>query len=170
MTDIDVDAVVATAAELAGVADPDPDPFRPNLELLVVSSYRSPAYQQCLWLDEGPKGAKCLGSLCGPRDAVRDRLAAFEEGGVGTLMITPMAFSAEDRIEQLRAIGLWTLSAGITQPNDASNGLHRAMGFVPVGTFSRIGWKAGDWHDVQWWQLDLRPGEPGPPTELAARS
>ncbi len=67
--------------------------------------------------------------------------------------------------EQLRAIGLWTLCAGITQPNDASNGLHSAMGFVPVGTYQRIGWKAGAWHDVQWWQLNLRPGEPGPPSE-----
>jgi len=68
--------------------------------------------------------------------------------------------------EQLRALGLWTLCAGITQPNDASNGLHRAMGFLPVGTYRRIGWKAGAWHDVQWWQLDLRAGEPGPPREL----
>jgi L-amino acid N-acyltransferase YncA len=68
--------------------------------------------------------------------------------------------------EKLRAIGLWTVCAGITQPNDASNGLHRAMGFLPVGTYRRIGWKAGAWHDVQWLQLDLRPGEPGPPGEL----
>jgi phosphinothricin acetyltransferase len=68
--------------------------------------------------------------------------------------------------EQLRTIGLWTLCAGITQPNDASNGLHRAMEFVPVGTYNRIGWKAGAWHDVQWWQLDLRPDDPDPPNEL----
>jgi L-amino acid N-acyltransferase YncA len=68
--------------------------------------------------------------------------------------------------EQLRAIGLWTLCAGITQPNDASNGLHRALGFLPIGTYRRIGWKAGAWHDVQWLQLDLRPDEPGPPGEL----
>src|SRR5947209_17913289 len=45
-----------------------------------------------------------LVSLCGPRDAVRDRLAAFRDAGVGTLMITPMAFNVEDRIEQLRAV------------------------------------------------------------------
>jgi F420-dependent oxidoreductase-like protein len=45
-----------------------------------------------------------LVSLCGPRDVVRDRLAAFRDGGVGTLMVTPMAFTAEDRIEQLRAV------------------------------------------------------------------
>jgi F420-dependent oxidoreductase-like protein len=43
-------------------------------------------------------------SLCGPRDVVRERLAAFREAGVGTLMVTPMAFSAEDRIAQLRAV------------------------------------------------------------------
>jgi F420-dependent oxidoreductase-like protein len=43
-------------------------------------------------------------SLCGPRDVVRDRLAAFRDAEVGTLMVTPMAFSAEDRIEQLRAV------------------------------------------------------------------
>jgi F420-dependent oxidoreductase-like protein len=45
-----------------------------------------------------------LVSLCGPRDAVRDRLAAFRDAGVGTLMVTPMAFTVEDRTEQLRAV------------------------------------------------------------------
>jgi F420-dependent oxidoreductase-like protein len=43
-------------------------------------------------------------SLCGPSDVVRDRLAAFRDAGVGTLMVTPMAFTADDRIAQLRAI------------------------------------------------------------------
>jgi L-amino acid N-acyltransferase YncA len=85
--------------------------------------------------------------------------AGHHRSGVGRALYTHL-------FEQLRAIGLWTLCAGITQPNDASNGLHRTMGFVSVGTYRRIGWKAGAWHDVQWWQLDLRPGEPGPPSEL----
>jgi F420-dependent oxidoreductase-like protein len=43
-------------------------------------------------------------SLCGPPDVVRDRLAAFRDAGVGTLMVTPMAFNADERIEQLRAV------------------------------------------------------------------
>jgi F420-dependent oxidoreductase-like protein len=43
-------------------------------------------------------------SLCGPRDVVRDRLAAFREAGVGTLMVTPMAFTAPERVDQLRAL------------------------------------------------------------------
>ena len=59
-----------------------------------------------------------------------------------------------------------TAIAGMTLPNTASVGLHSAMGFKEVGTYRRIGWKAGAWHDVQWWQLDLRPGEPGSPNQL----
>jgi F420-dependent oxidoreductase-like protein len=43
-------------------------------------------------------------SLCGPRDVVADRIAAFRDAGVGTLTITPLAFGADDRIAQLRAI------------------------------------------------------------------
>jgi L-amino acid N-acyltransferase YncA len=84
--------------------------------------------------------------------------AEHHRGGIGRTLYTVL-------FERLRALGLWTLCAGVTQPNDASNGLHRAMGFVPVGTYRRIGWKAGAWHDVLWFQLDLRPGEPGPPQE-----
>jgi phosphinothricin acetyltransferase len=68
--------------------------------------------------------------------------------------------------DRLRAAGLWMVCAGITEPNPASKALHEAFGFVLVGTYRRIGWKAGAWHDVAWLQLDLRPGEPGPPAEL----
>ena len=51
-----------------------------------------------------PTGLIDLVSLAGPRDAVRDRLAAFREAGVGTLMVAPMAFTTEDRIAQLREV------------------------------------------------------------------
>ncbi|HET8979768.1 MAG TPA: LLM class F420-dependent oxidoreductase [Solirubrobacteraceae bacterium] len=43
-------------------------------------------------------------SLCGPRDVVRDRIEAFRSAGVGTLMVSPMAFTRDDRIAQLRHI------------------------------------------------------------------
>jgi phosphinothricin acetyltransferase len=55
--------------------------------------------------------------------------------------------------------------AGITLPNDASVGLHEALGFAPVGVYRRIGWKLGAWRDVGWWQLHLGPDDPGPPTD-----
>jgi len=45
-----------------------------------------------------------LVSLCGPRDVVRERLAVYRDAGVGTLMVTPMAFSAEERLAQLRLV------------------------------------------------------------------
>ncbi len=45
-----------------------------------------------------------LVSLCGPRDVVRERLRAFQDAGVGTLVVTPMAFETEQRIAHLRAI------------------------------------------------------------------
>ena len=69
----------------------------------------------------------------------------------------------EALFERLAARGYLMAVAGMTLPNEASAGLHRAMGFEPVGVYRRIGWKAGAWHDVQWCQLDLHPGEPGPP-------
>jgi F420-dependent oxidoreductase-like protein len=43
-------------------------------------------------------------SLCGPRDVVRERLSAFRDAGVGTLIVSPMAYDLEGRLEQLRAV------------------------------------------------------------------
>ena len=50
--------------------------------------------------------------------------------------------------------------AGITLPNEASVGLHEALGFEHIGTYRAIGWKGGAWHDVGWWQLGLLPQNP----------
>jgi L-amino acid N-acyltransferase YncA len=54
---------------------------------------------------------------------------------------------------------------GMTLPNDASVGLHRALGFEPVGTYRRIGYKHGTWHDVAWTQRSLAAGDDGEPVE-----
>ena len=43
-------------------------------------------------------------SLCGPADAVRDRLALFRDAGVGTLIVNPMAFTFDERLAQLRRV------------------------------------------------------------------
>jgi phosphinothricin acetyltransferase len=63
--------------------------------------------------------------------------------------------------------------AGITLPNDPSVRLHEAVGFRPLGVFHAIGYKAGTWHDVGWWERDLAvpegaPDEPIPFAELRA--
>jgi L-amino acid N-acyltransferase YncA len=67
----------------------------------------------------------------------------------------------------LAAQGFHVAYAGITLPNDASVAFHRAMGFVPVGTYRDIGYKFGKWHDVQWLVRRLLPvqdplGDPVP--------
>ena len=79
----------------------------------------------------------------------------------------------EALLELMRRQGLRIAVAGITTPNDASIALHRAVGFELVGTYPAIGWKAGAWRDVSWWQLQLAPdagggapAEPGPPQRL----
>jgi L-amino acid N-acyltransferase YncA len=58
--------------------------------------------------------------------------------------------------------------AGITLPNAASVGFHLAMGFAPAGTFHRVGYKFGEWHDVMWLEraLTAHAGEPRVPTPL----
>ena len=57
--------------------------------------------------------------------------------------------------------GFRRLVAVMTLPNDASEGLHRALGFEPVGTFRRVGWKHGQWRDVAWAKRSIGPdGDP----------
>ena len=61
--------------------------------------------------------------------------------------------------------GFRTAVAGMTLPNDASEGLHRTMGFEPVGVYRHIGWKHGTWHDVAWTQRAIAAAD-DPPVEL----
>ena len=54
--------------------------------------------------------------------------------------------------------------AGMSLPNDASTGFHRALGFEPVGVYHSVGWKNGSWHDVAWMQKTILEGS-DPPAE-----
>jgi phosphinothricin acetyltransferase len=57
--------------------------------------------------------------------------------------------------DRLAARGYHRAIAGITLPNDASIGLHRALGFTEIGVERRVGFKLGAWHDVLRMQRDL---------------
>jgi L-amino acid N-acyltransferase YncA len=70
----------------------------------------------------------------------------------------------ERLLARLAERGFLTAVAGMTLPNEASVALHRALGFEPVGTYRRIGYKHGRWHDVAWTQRILAGGD-DPPTE-----
>jgi phosphinothricin acetyltransferase len=90
---------------------------------------------------------------------------AYRRRGVGRALYGAL-------LTLLRRQGLHVALAGITLPNPASVALHEAMGFEPIGTYRGVGWKAGEWRDVGWWQLILpgadhaSPSEPGPPPRL----
>jgi L-amino acid N-acyltransferase YncA len=70
----------------------------------------------------------------------------------------------EALFDRLTERGFRTAIAGMTLPNDASVGLHTALGFEPIGTYREIGWKLNAWHDVHWRQRPLAV-LPDPPEE-----
>ena len=70
----------------------------------------------------------------------------------------------EELLARLTERGFRVAVGGMTLPNEASAGLHRALGFEPVGVYRRIGYKFGAWHDVAWTQRILADGDE-PPAE-----
>lgn len=68
----------------------------------------------------------------------------------------------------LREQGYVTLLAGITAGHAASEALHARFGFTRCGTFHRVGWKQGAWHDVSYWELHLSDGPAAPIRPVAA--
>ncbi len=62
--------------------------------------------------------------------------------------------------EILAQKGFCNAYAGITLPNEGSVGLHRSVGFEPIGIFKAVGWKFGQWQDVAWFHRVLRDSPP----------
>lgn len=69
----------------------------------------------------------------------------FARGGIGRALYGALFQLLKDR-------GVHAIFAGIALPNEASIGLHEAMGFTAVGVYREVGWKMGGWRDVGWWQ------------------
>jgi len=59
----------------------------------------------------------------------------------------------------LKSQGFIQVLAGAALPNEASVGLHKAMGFTEVGIYKKIGYKKGRWIDTYWMQLELNTPE-----------
>jgi L-amino acid N-acyltransferase YncA len=76
--------------------------------------------------------------------------ARVHRKGVGRGLYTAL-------LEHLRLLGYFTAYGGVTQPNEASVGLHKAMGFEPTAYYEGVGFKLGKWHDVAWLALRLQP-------------
>ena len=85
----------------------------------------------------------------------------YRRHGVGSAVYTSL-------FDCLRLQGFMNAYGGIALPNPGSIGLHERMGFVHIGTYHNVGYKLGAWHDVGWWQLELKTPskEPAPPILL----
>jgi len=63
----------------------------------------------------------------------------------------------------LKLQGYVNVYAGVTLPNEKSEGFHLAQGFEVIGDFRKIGYKLGKWRDVRWYQLHLNVHIDNPP-------
>ena len=57
--------------------------------------------------------------------------------------------------DSIQGQDLERIVAGVTLPNPASLALHAKLGFRPVGTFTRVGRKFGQFWDVEWFERPL---------------
>jgi len=87
--------------------------------------------------------------------------AAWHRRGIGRALYT--ALFALGRLQGFHAV-----HAGVTLPNAASVGLHESFGFQPVARYPKVGHKFGAWHDVGWWQLELRARTGPPPAPIVS--
>jgi L-amino acid N-acyltransferase YncA len=82
--------------------------------------------------------------------------------GVGKALLTALA-------EQAEAAGVRKLIAVIgDSANQGSVGVHRAVGFTPVGVLTSCGWKFGKWLDVVLMEKSLGRGDSTSPELPAA--
>jgi len=71
----------------------------------------------------------------------------------------------ESLLNRLHDRGFRQALAGIALPNEASKGLHEAMGFRPVGVYQDVGFKFGAWRSVLWMQRPFGADTEGTPAE-----
>ncbi len=101
-------------------------------------------------------GGKIAGYVYGSPHRPRDAYAtsadvavyvdpAFARMGLGKALYAALFPTLKER-------GIHAAFAGIALPNDASIGLHKAVGFTSVGIYREVGWKMGGWRDVSKWQ------------------
>ena len=77
--------------------------------------------------------------------------------GIGRLLVDKV-------LARLRDAGFVNAFAGVALPNEPSVRLFESFGFVKIAHQRNVGFKLGRWHDVAWWQLELRPPAVPPPT------
>lgn len=66
-------------------------------------------------------------------------------------------------MELLALQGVRTVYGLVTTPNEASDRLHRSMGFFVAGVTHNVGFKAGQWRGVTYYEKALAPYDEAPP-------
>ena len=56
---------------------------------------------------------------------------------------------------ELQKLDIHLVIGGITLPNNASIALHEKFGMEKVAHFKEVGFKFGEWRDVEYWQMKL---------------
>lgn len=70
-------------------------------------------------------------------------------------------------LDGVRQRGYCNAVALVTGQNKESCAFHKALGFKKIGVEPRTGYKFGQWLDLAYWWMDLRPGqEPPEPVRL----
>ncbi len=72
-----------------------------------------------------------------------------QKKGIATALYTSL-------IAILSVQGYRNAYAGITLPNPTSVSFHQSVGFKHIGTYQKVGYKLGKWHDVGWWALTIQ--------------
>ncbi|MBO6934937.1 MAG: N-acetyltransferase [Deltaproteobacteria bacterium] len=162
-TRADVPAIlaIANAAAALGVANlaTEPEPLEQWLHAFDTTHERYP------WLVVRDRGRVVAFAKAGPHKA----RGAYDWSADVTIYVDP-AFHRKGLgrrlygvlVPLMRAQGFATLVAGISLPNAASEALHEAFGFVRCATFERIGYKAGRWHSVGYWENHLHTDADAP--------
>jgi phosphinothricin acetyltransferase len=72
--------------------------------------------------------------------------------GIGTRLYQAL-------FDALASQDIHSMVAGVAQPNEASNRLHRSFGFREIGAYTEVGRKFGKYWDVLWFERrNVAPG------------
>lgn len=66
-------------------------------------------------------------------------------------------------IDICHAQNILTIYGCVTSPNIPSENLHKSLGFRHIGTLHQAGYKAGKWHDVNWYEKAIGDYPDNPP-------
>jgi phosphinothricin acetyltransferase len=151
----DLRAVAAIyAREVAeGVATFDTEPRTPESWAYLLEP--TPGHHLLVAVDDGRVVAWASSSPYRPKNGYRLTRET-------TVYVSPIAQGRgvgralyDELLARLAADGMHLALAGVAQPNEASDALHRACGFEPVGVMREVGFKHDRFIDVRWWQRRL---------------